>query len=660
MNVHLLAQQQLTNTLIPGRVDSTALQRKCACGKSIIANGECAECNKKRLKLQRKGVSSQNDPQFAPPIVHEVLRSPGRPLDNATRAQMESHFVHDFTHVRVHTDNKANDSANAVNSKAYTLGSHIVFGKEYYRPQTNEGKKLIAHEITHIIQQKPVSRMVPHRIELGSLNDQFEKQAEKMSANIKTNTTRSSLTKISSPRLQRQPESHTETFSHNDRLQSIPFGRWSERVEAEYRRAGLIVEANAVRGCREEGNCTKVLTIDEAWQMFESGRSIANLEPPSRSEAGLAFTVAPVALGTLVTPATQGSAVAAESALAQAAARWGTAGFIEGGIGTAVAGGAPAAVTITPPATVIVGLTIAVVDLFKWASFQSALQKQGFIILPDPLAVCIGSCHYSPRSSGPSFREFPNIPPIDLLLQPQPSPLAPDVAKEIERWIQDQSPQTDAPKPSLDPIPTPLPQPDPDQRRRRRKQVNIILKLPPQKSVHLPLYASLVRERRLVHDINYARGKPAQVTKWNKNMHPRGGFMPWEVWERGDRLGLTERQILRPNWSRDRLGTGMDVDHIVELQVTPNHERDIWNEIQNYELLDSSSNSSSGTKLDSNIAAERRRLVTVTKDPSYLFRPLVFNKIQPSSGQSGERWLFDDIRSGQHLDSYEELTGTKQ
>ncbi|GAB4578154.1 MAG: hypothetical protein Fur0022_08870 [Anaerolineales bacterium] len=126
------------------------LQRKCACGQHTGNGGECEACKKKRL--QRKA-AHQAEPSSVPPIVHEVLRSPGQPLDSATRAFMEPRFGADFSGVRVHTDAKAAESARAVNALAYTVGRNVVFGEGQYAPGTNEGKKLFAHELTHVQQQ---------------------------------------------------------------------------------------------------------------------------------------------------------------------------------------------------------------------------------------------------------------------------------------------------------------------------------------------------------------------------------------------------------------------------------------------------------------------------------------------------------------------------
>lgn len=129
------------------------LQRPCACGGEHSASGECSDCRKKRLGVvQRLAVNTSHVPSV-PLIVHEVLRSPGQPLDMETRAFMEPRFGHDFSHVRVHTDAPAARSARAINAMAYTVGEHVVFEGSHYAPRSISGRRLLAHELTHVLQQ---------------------------------------------------------------------------------------------------------------------------------------------------------------------------------------------------------------------------------------------------------------------------------------------------------------------------------------------------------------------------------------------------------------------------------------------------------------------------------------------------------------------------
>jgi hypothetical protein len=141
----------------PKATSSTAgaaiLQRKCACGQHTGGGEQCEICKKEGMTLQRHSDGSGASGP-APAIVREVLNSPGRPLDPQTRALMEPRFGQDFSRVRVHTDVSAADSAHAVNAHAYTVGSEIVFGETQYAPHTGAGRALLAHELTHVVQQR--------------------------------------------------------------------------------------------------------------------------------------------------------------------------------------------------------------------------------------------------------------------------------------------------------------------------------------------------------------------------------------------------------------------------------------------------------------------------------------------------------------------------
>ena len=96
-----------------------------------------------------------------PAVVHEVLRSPGQPLDPVTRAFMEPRFAHNFGRVRVHNDTKSADSARAVNAQAYTVGQQIVFGANQFAPMSYQGRQLLAHELAHTIQQQSLAADSP-------------------------------------------------------------------------------------------------------------------------------------------------------------------------------------------------------------------------------------------------------------------------------------------------------------------------------------------------------------------------------------------------------------------------------------------------------------------------------------------------------------------
>lgn len=112
--------------------------------------------------------------------VHDVVNSGGSPLDHETRADMEGRFGNDFGDVRVHTDGAAHESARSVNAQAYTVGSNIVFQQGNYNPGTDAGKHMLAHELTHVVQQRngPVEGTdTGGGVKVSDPSDRFEKEA---------------------------------------------------------------------------------------------------------------------------------------------------------------------------------------------------------------------------------------------------------------------------------------------------------------------------------------------------------------------------------------------------------------------------------------------------------------------------------------------------
>lgn len=113
---------------------------------------KCAECEKEE-KLQRKE-SSNDSTSVAPPIVHEVINSSGgKSLDADTRSFMEPRFNYDFSNVKIHDNDLAAKSASSINALAYTSGNNVVFNSGQYNTNSDSGKRLLAHELTHVVQQ---------------------------------------------------------------------------------------------------------------------------------------------------------------------------------------------------------------------------------------------------------------------------------------------------------------------------------------------------------------------------------------------------------------------------------------------------------------------------------------------------------------------------
>jgi hypothetical protein len=117
-----------------------------------------------------------------PSLVKQVVGSGGgAPLDNDTRGFMESSLGADFSDVRVHTDATASESARSVQAHAYTVGSDVVFQSGKYAPESDSGKRMLAHELTHVVQQRsgPVDGTpAAGGIQVSHPSDRFEQAAE--------------------------------------------------------------------------------------------------------------------------------------------------------------------------------------------------------------------------------------------------------------------------------------------------------------------------------------------------------------------------------------------------------------------------------------------------------------------------------------------------
>ncbi len=151
--------------------------------------------------LRRAAINATPVPDEVPPIVREVLRSPGRPLEAETRTRMEPQFGYDFSGVRVHADTRAAESARAVDALAYTVGRDVVFGAGQYVPHTAEGERLVAHELTHVVQQRG---QAPAALGIAPAQDEFEREATSVAQDLDSGGLHAGPG-LTSPALQRQP-----------------------------------------------------------------------------------------------------------------------------------------------------------------------------------------------------------------------------------------------------------------------------------------------------------------------------------------------------------------------------------------------------------------------------------------------------------------------
>lgn len=184
-----MAQENVTEfrqTPIIGMPTTGAmLQRQSAYGQHTAVGGECEACKiKSEGTLQRAAINSELMPEV-PPIIHEVLRSSGQPLDSATRAFMEPRFGRDFSGVRVHTNTSAATSARAVNARAYAVAQDVVFGEGHYAPHTSAGRYLLGHELAHVVQQQASSNGRDlHPITVGGEHDSAETEADSVAQRL--------------------------------------------------------------------------------------------------------------------------------------------------------------------------------------------------------------------------------------------------------------------------------------------------------------------------------------------------------------------------------------------------------------------------------------------------------------------------------------------
>ena len=136
-----------------------AVQRMCSACQERSRRGKPLNCEECEAELQRATDSSGGEVDGDVAGQVRAARRGGRPLPEQTRSYLESRMGRDFGDVRVHTGTQADEAARSLNARAFTLGSDVVFRAGEYRPHTRSGKRLLAHELTHVVQQGGISRL---------------------------------------------------------------------------------------------------------------------------------------------------------------------------------------------------------------------------------------------------------------------------------------------------------------------------------------------------------------------------------------------------------------------------------------------------------------------------------------------------------------------
>lgn len=367
---------------------------------------QCAACEAEQAGSPHAGRETGG----APPLAF----GPGVGLDRSVRSFMEPRFGHGFGQVRIHADRQAAQSAQSLGARAYTTGRHIVFGPGRYAPGTGEGRRLIAHELAHVLQQRNLSP--------GAA---IQRQVDERTGPAAPPPARPDVAALS----------------------GVPYEKWSEQIESQYRARGDTERADAVRACRSQGGaaCGRILTVSEVWRLYRLAQDSQGDQ--RRVAAGLG-AIAPMLAPQPVVPG--------PAPLPPARPPLRLVPAPEPAPGPGISPGAAGA------AVIVVILVSAGLELWAFGRFQQALRDQGFVVLEDPLALCIGGCHLPARPASPEFGPRVPLPT---------SPLTPDDIARIERFLRELPPQASE-QPRQPPVATqqrPEPRadigPGPEQRR---------------------------------------------------------------------------------------------------------------------------------------------------------------------------------------------------
>jgi hypothetical protein len=360
---------------------------------------KCAACEEEE-NLQAKPVAaSLLVPTSIAADVHHLLRTPGQPLDPGTRQFFEPRFGRGFADVRIHADEVAQSSARQLGAHAYAIGSDIAFAAGRYAPHSAEGRRLLAHELTHVVQQSGNASTTGRTVVRRQPDDSHSHASPGLGAGVRA---------------------------------QVPYEKWSPQIEAQYRQRGDALRANAIRDCRELGGsaCDRLLTLTEVNALYQVAQDAKGDEHKVRM--GLMGPLAGVGTLGYVSAAALSQGTAATTAPAAAAA---------GG-----AGGAAGAAAVAGPLVIVGICVIAGIQLWKLGQFEEALRQKGFVILADPLGLCIGGCHMPSHPAAPTFPTF-DLPGEGPTFGPRP--LSDADRKAIETWLT--PPVTAGPQPDATP-----------------------------------------------------------------------------------------------------------------------------------------------------------------------------------------------------------------
>ena len=174
----------------------------------------------------------------APSIVREVIGGAGAALDAGSRAAFEPRFGHDFARVRVHADARAAESAGAVGARAYTVGEHVVFGAGEHAPGSAAGRRLMAHELAHVVQQRAVGAL-PARLEVGERGAAVERLADAAAERAASGRSAGAVGSDPHPAVRRAPPPEAGADAEAPAARELVDRNWAGATLSESDRQGL-------------------------------------------------------------------------------------------------------------------------------------------------------------------------------------------------------------------------------------------------------------------------------------------------------------------------------------------------------------------------------------------------------------------------------------
>jgi hypothetical protein len=351
---------------------------------------------------------------------------------------MESRFSHDFSGVRLHTDQLAARSAKAVGAHAYTVGSDVVFASGRYAPASHDGQRLLAHELAHVVQQDGAMAAGPLTIQ--DAGDPAERAADSAADRLILGE---SVVRLGSRSAALQRQSTIGNVRPGGVRPGVVSEKFSGQLEEAYRRTGQGHRADAIYRCRVYGEewCLMILTEGEARAAYKlakegySPREAAQKARPTSPVQRLARAPDVGAFAETL-PLTAGGGA---------------------GIGTGLRAVGARVLAVLPAAALAAVAALFLIDLIdevRFGRFVNILEENWFITLLNPFGACIGACHYLSGSRA----------------VPQTITWEPIVPRTIPWEFNVPKPQPkEGPETTWHPFPVPAPRPEPDERRRKRK-----------------------------------------------------------------------------------------------------------------------------------------------------------------------------------------------